>query len=95
MARLRRKGYIGPVLAIYAVVAILTKVPAPNIGASVLVWALLIWALFGFAVPRSHDIGNSGWYCLIPFYGFWLIFKDSQPFTNKWGPDPKGRGNQV
>lgn len=93
MARLRRRAFIVPVIAISVAQGIVSLAQHPA-GAFV-VLGLSLWIFFGFAVPRSHDIGNSGWYCLIPFYGLWLIFKDSQPFTNKWGPDPKGRGNQV
>ncbi len=46
---------------------------------------------------RLHDIGKSGWWQLIlfiPILGFiiLLIFliKDSMPFENKYGPNPKG-----
>ena len=48
------------------------------------------------AVRRLHDVGKSGWMfliVLIPLIGaIWLLvlfFTDSQPGTNKWGPNPK------
>lgn len=66
----------------------------------------LAYGLFAFLpglavlVRRLHDIGKSGWFffiILIPIAGgIWLIvllFKDSQPGENKWGPNPKGIGN--
>ena len=48
-------------------------------------------------VRRLHDIGRSGWWYLIglvPVVG-WIILiiwfcTDSQPGSNKWGPNPKG-----
>lgn len=50
----------------------------------------------GVLVRRLHDIGKSGWFfliVLIPLVGpiimlVWL-FTDSEPGTNKWGPNPK------
>lgn len=66
----------------------------------------LAYALFaflpGFAVlvRRLHDIGKSGWFFFIVFIpiagAIWLLvllFKDSQPGENKYGPNPKGIGN--
>lgn len=46
---------------------------------------------FGLAqsVKRSHDVGNSGWYVLIPFYGFFLLFAAGQVGSNRYGEDPK------
>lgn len=51
-------------------------------------------------VRRLHDVGKSGWFyfiVLIPIIGgIWLLVlmvTDSQPGTNKWGPNPKGIGN--
>lgn len=50
-------------------------------------------------VRRLHDVGKSGWMLLIgliPLIGFiWLLVlfvTDSDPGTNKYGPNPKGVG---
>lgn len=66
----------------------------------------LLGVLFGLAVMipslavvarRLHDTGRSAWnylIVLIPLIGAILVlvwmFQDSQPGTNKWGPNPKG-----
>lgn len=49
-------------------------------------------------VRRLHDTGKSGWCLLlglIPFFGGIILFVfsvlDSQPGTNQYGPNPKGR----
>lgn len=51
-------------------------------------------------VRRLHDTGKSGWWYLITFVPFvgsiiLLIFTvmDSEPGTNRWGPNPKGMQN--
>ncbi|MGV0845671.1 DUF805 domain-containing protein [Empedobacter falsenii] len=49
----------------------------------------LIWVMFAQSVKRSHDIGNSGWFNLIPFYGLLLLFVNSERGRNKWGESPK------
>jgi uncharacterized membrane protein YhaH (DUF805 family) len=46
-------------------------------------------------IRRMHDVGKSGWYCLIPIYSIILIFTDSQPGSNEYGPNPKGTGNNA
>ena len=43
------------------------------------------------SIRRAHDTGRSGWYILIPIYGFVIMFFDSEVDENKYGPDPKGR----
>ncbi|WP_116127222.1 DUF805 domain-containing protein [Lewinella sp. IMCC34183] len=53
----------------------------PYIGLSVL-------GIFQGA-KRCHDRGHSGWYQLIPFYVFWMLFADGEPGANAYGPNPK------
>jgi len=43
------------------------------------------------AIRRSHDLGYSGWFaliCVIPFAGWYLVFKKGETGTNKYGPPP-------
>jgi uncharacterized membrane protein YhaH (DUF805 family) len=53
----------------------------------------LLWFLWAQGAKRCHDRGNSGWYQIIPFYVFWMLFADSNIGENEYGPNPKGIGN--
>src|SRR5258708_35751700 len=50
----------------------------------------LLWFVWAQGAKRCHDLGNSGWWQLIPLYGFWLLFADGQHGTNQYGDNPKG-----
>jgi energy-converting hydrogenase Eha subunit E len=39
---------------------------------------------------RMHDTGKSGWFALIPVYGFILLFFRSNQGINRYGPNPAG-----
>ena len=70
-----------------------------------------LYALYGLAVfipalavlvRRLHDSGKSGWMVLItliPFIGaIWmlvLLVTDSEPGSNKWGPNPKINAEEI
>lgn len=49
-----------------------------------------LWFLYAQGAKRCHDLGKNGWWQLIPFYGFWMIFQDGEPGTNEYGDNPKG-----
>jgi uncharacterized membrane protein YhaH (DUF805 family) len=51
------------------------------------------WFNCAQGAKRCHDLGNSGWWQLIPLYGFWLLFQDGQTRTNEYGENPKGINN--
>ena len=53
----------------------------------------MMWFLWAQGAKRCHDLGNSGWWQLIPFYAFWLLFVDGQPGANQYGDNPKGIQN--
>ena len=80
--------------------AVETLVFLPLLSIPLIVWSLAV------AVRRCHDLGWSGIFVLlnalvvcIPVVGWiastilWIClgFMDGQPFTNQYGPDPKGR----
>jgi uncharacterized membrane protein YhaH (DUF805 family) len=49
----------------------------------------LYWVYIVQGAKRCHDLGNSGWYQLIPFYFFWMIFAKGDDGINEYGPNPK------
>ena len=51
------------------------------------------WFLIAQGAKRCHDRGNTGWFQLIPFYGFWMLFAESEIGANQYGSNPKGIGN--
>jgi uncharacterized membrane protein YhaH (DUF805 family) len=68
-----------------------------------LMWVMPLYGLavllpaLGLTVRRLHDTGKSGWWLLlslVPLIGsiVLLVFyvTDSQPGSNKYGPNPKG-----
>lgn len=61
----------------------------------VLLYIPMIWFGLAQGAKRCHDRNNSGWYQLIPFYGFWMLFADGDPYENAFGTDPKGRNYQT
>lgn len=41
------------------------------------------------AIRRMHDVGKSGWFCLIPIYNIILCATAGDVGDNQYGPDPK------
>jgi uncharacterized membrane protein YhaH (DUF805 family) len=63
---------------------------SPTIG-MIASLALLIPSI-AVAIRRMHDVGKSGWFCLIPIYNIILACTEGEKGTNEYGPDPKGSG---
>ena len=49
----------------------------------------LYWFFFSQSTRRCHDLGQNGFYQLIPFYFFVLVFSEGEKRNNKYGQDPK------
>jgi len=42
----------------------------------------------GVAIRRAHDTNKSGWWILVPIYGFFLMFLPGDKGDNSHGSDP-------
>jgi len=62
-------------------------------GLLLVLYIPMAWFLLAQGVKRCHDRGNNGFFLLIPFYLFWMLFADSITGENEYGPNPKGIGN--
>lgn len=87
--RIRRVEYGITILlfTVFDVFLALIKIPFLQ---SIL-FILLLWFLWAQGAKRCHDIGKSGWWQIVPFFGLWMLFKDGDIGFNEYGEDPKGR----
>lgn len=88
--RIRRTEY-GLSSIIYLIGVTILNVIISKTGNDIfgLSYIALIWFIWAQGSKRCHDLGNSGWYQIIPFYILWMFFQDSQPNTNEYGNNPK------
>ena len=79
-------------LVAYMIVAAIGAAAARDGGGVIILLGMipLLWFLWAQGAKRCHDVGNSGWWQLIPFYAFWLLFQDGQYGSNQYGENPKG-----
>jgi uncharacterized membrane protein YhaH (DUF805 family) len=90
--RIRRLEY-GLTFIIYLVVYVTVlaiSATGSGLGAiSFILFLPLVWFVWAQGAKRCHDVGRSGWWQLIPFYFFVLIFEDGDPQKNEYGSNPK------
>jgi len=59
-------------------------------------WIALFFPFLAVTVRRMHDGGHSGAWALflfvVPIVVWIIALFDGQPMTNRYGPNPKGRG---
>ena len=71
---------------------VINNVKLKSCGIKVLLSLIpLYWFILAQGAKRCHDLGNSGLYQLIPFYGFLMVLEDGDEGENEYGFDPKGR----
>ncbi len=68
----------------------------PELGliGTVYSFAVLIPSI-AVAVRRMHDVGKSGWYCIIPIYNLILACTEGDKGANEYGPDPKNEFDEI
>lgn len=102
--RIRRKEY-GITMLIYIFFAILinilaalmqtgtagTEVSLSGIAGMItlLLYFPILWLVYAQGAKRCHDLGKSGWWQLIPFYVFVMMFQDGVMGMNEYGVNPK------
>jgi uncharacterized membrane protein YhaH (DUF805 family) len=48
----------------------------------------LLWWILAYGAKRCHDLGNSGFYQLIPFYFLFMLFQKGDVGDNFYGQNP-------
>lgn len=57
--------------------------------ALLIVRLVAVYLIFTIQSKRAHDCGHPCLMTLIPFFGIYLLFKEGEPRTNQYGPQPK------
>ena len=90
--RIRRTEYGLSIIISTVLLSIVMAISGAMDALSLYYLALIpfLWFMWSQAAKRCHDVGNSGWWQLIPFYGLWLLFQEGDQGQNNYGSDPKG-----
>jgi len=91
--RIRRREYaLTFVIYIAVYVLILGLISSGNAVGSLAAIVIIIpavWFVWAQGAKRCHDIGRSGWFQIIPFFPFVMLFSDGVAEVNEYGSNPK------
>ncbi len=87
--RIRRTEYGLSIIAYYIAVFVIAAATTPMGLMYVLGLVVAFWFLLAQGAKRCHDLGNSGWYQIIPFYVLWMLFGEGDKGANSYGVSPK------
>lgn len=94
--RIRRKEYGFSLLIYFGLLIIVSLLSDSGEDTGILALLLYIpiyWFMLAQGAKRCHDLGNNGWWQIIPFYFFWLLFENSKVGSNEYGDNPKSKNN--
>lgn len=81
-------SYALVLICIFSLTFIVEKLEISGVPVLVHLTAIY-WFSFSQGAKRCHDMGNSGFFQLIPFYIFVMFFSEGEKRNNKYGQDPK------
>lgn len=82
-------------IASFFIIGIFTEAIEGSDSIIVILTIPIYWFLIAQGAKRCHDLGNSGFFQLIPFYGFVMLFGEGQHSHNKYGYNPKESDTPV
>lgn len=92
--RARRSEFLIAYISFYAAMMIFYALAQTESGFASFVGIILFiggsWFLLSEGTRRCHDLGHSGFWQLIPYYVFWMLFQNSKEGPNEYGNNPKG-----
>ncbi|TDE04276.1 DUF805 domain-containing protein [Flavobacterium sandaracinum] len=88
--RIRRLEYGFSLIAFYTVYSLVLIFTNEYRLLSILIIPLF-WLLWAQGAKRCHDMGNNGWWQIIPFYLLWMLFDEGQKNSNEYGENPKAK----
>jgi uncharacterized membrane protein YhaH (DUF805 family) len=84
------RSLIAVIIYYVAILILASQEPSYTLVASLMIIKLL-FAIFIIiqGIKRAHDVGDSGWYFIIPVYNLIYFFWAGTPGANKFGENPK------
>jgi len=87
-------SYIIFILCYYLGVELLLDSQDPGFFMFIII-IVLYWFIIAQGTKRCQDLGNNGFYQLIPLYGLWMLFEDGKTGNNKYGLNPKEESHAI
>lgn len=82
--RLTRDEFFKFILVLGLASIVVSVIPIINLIVAMVISIIGILAM----IRRLHDVGLSGWWCLVPIYNTFLLVQDSDG-DNQWGSAPR------